>query len=73
MQVAKRSLIQVSCNTGGDNNASAQVTVKAALGAGFKHIDTAYDYGDQGGVGQAVRDHQQHGGEPTFLTTKVPG
>ena len=57
----------IACGSGGDNNQSAQVTVKAALEAGFTHIDTAHDYGDQAGVGKAVA------GSSVFLTTKVPG
>lgn len=48
----------------------AEASVKAALAAGFTHIDTAHDYDNQGGVGKALA------GVPRasyFLTTKVPG
>jgi diketogulonate reductase-like aldo/keto reductase len=66
----------LACGTGGDNSESAQVTVNAALTAGIRHIDTAYDYGDQAGVGKAVRQwdaSRASGSDPAFLTTKVPG
>ena len=70
----------IACGTGGDNNASAQVTVHAALTAGFRHIDTAHDYGDQAGVGEAIAAwNSAHpppppgDGQPVWLTTKVPG
>jgi diketogulonate reductase-like aldo/keto reductase len=70
------SVPSVACGTGGDNNASAQVTVRAALMAGFRHIDTAHDYGDQAGVGQALAAWQSEHPLPSeqpWLTTKVPG
>ena len=62
----------IACGTGGDNNNSAQVTVSAALLAGFAHIDTAHDYNDQAGVGKAIHLFQQPR-QPLFLTSKVPG
>ena len=63
----------IACGTGGDNNNSAQVTVRAALSAGFTHIDTAHDYNDQAGVGRAIHLFQQPARQPLFLTSKVPG
>jgi diketogulonate reductase-like aldo/keto reductase len=62
----------IACGTGGDNNASAQTTVAAAFAAGFTHIDTAADYGDQGGVGVAIKA-VNNGRKSLFLTTKIPG
>jgi hypothetical protein len=66
----------IACGTGGDDNRSAQVTVGAALQAGFTHIDTAHDYNDQAGVGKAIREFGgigPFGPEQLFLTSKVPG
>lgn len=53
----------------------AQDAVGKALAAGFTHIDTAYDYGNQQGVGQAIRNWLAGGRarESVFVTTKVPG
>ena len=66
----------IACGTGGEDNSSAQVTVGAALTAGFTHIDTAHDYHDQAGVGEAIRAFTGIGPfapEHLFLTSKVPG
>eukprot|EP01047_Picozoa_sp_COSAG01_P037399 COSAG01_NODE_2968_length_6788_cov_4.595904_7_plen_168_part_00 len=60
----------IACGTGGDSNSSAPTTVAAALGAGFTHIDTAADYGDQRGVGLAIKAVPR---KSIFLTTKIPG
>ena len=52
------------------DNATATSSVKLALAAGFTHIDTAFDYGNQIGVkaGLAGVDRGKY-----FLTSKVPG
>ena len=42
--------------------------VRKALQAGFSHIDTAWKYGNQAGVGAALAGRER---ETTFLTTKV--
>jgi 2,5-diketo-D-gluconate reductase A len=60
----------IACGTGGDTNSTAPTTVAAALGAGFTHIDTAADYGDQHGVGLAIKAVPR---KSIFLTTKIPG
>eukprot|EP01051_Picozoa_sp_SAG22_P010669 SAG22_NODE_972_length_6227_cov_16.910085_4_plen_112_part_00 len=61
----------IACGTGGDrNNSGAQAGVEVALAAGFTHIDTAADYGDQGGVGAAIKAASRRS---IFLTTKIPG
>lgn len=44
--------------------------VLTALGAGYRHIDTAAMYGNEGGVGQAVRASGLDRGE-VFVTTKL--
>ena len=48
----------------------AEASVLAALEAGYRHIDTAAFYGNEGGVGRAIR---QSGipREEIFVTTKV--
>eukprot|EP00419_Tripos_fusus_P023026 CAMPEP_0172723296 /NCGR_PEP_ID=MMETSP1074-20121228/83477_1 /TAXON_ID=2916 /ORGANISM="Ceratium fusus, Strain PA161109" /LENGTH=322 /DNA_ID=CAMNT_0013549509 /DNA_START=53 /DNA_END=1021 /DNA_ORIENTATION=+ len=54
------------------NDSQAEASVKAALGAGFRMVDTAYDYHNQAGVGRAI----QSSGFPRgsiFVETKVPG
>ena len=43
-----------------------------AIEAGFRHIDTAYRYGNQRGVGQGIRD-SGIGRDELFLTTKLDG
>ncbi|MBW3663180.1 MAG: aldo/keto reductase [Actinobacteria bacterium] len=42
--------------------------VGVALEAGYRHIDTAAMYGNEAGVGRAIR---QHGDDGVFVTTKV--
>ncbi len=49
---------------------AVEAAVKTALSAGYRHVDTAAVYGNEAGVGRAVRD----GGVPrdqVFVTTKV--
>ncbi len=60
----------IACGSGGNNNTGAGAIVAAAFAAGFKHIDTAHDYGDQAGVGEALKAKAR---TDYFLTTKVPG
>ncbi len=45
--------------------------VRAALDAGYRHIDTALAYGNERGVGRAVRDSGVDRDE-LFITTKLP-
>ena len=49
---------------------NAAEIVAAALQAGYRHIDTAWKYGSERAVGQALRASQVPRGE-VFLTTKV--
>ncbi|CAL1167830.1 unnamed protein product [Cladocopium goreaui] len=54
------------------NDSVAEETLIAAVHAGFVHIDTAYDYHNQVGVGRGI----QKSGKPRdslFITSKVPG
>lgn len=46
-------------------------SVRWALEAGYRHIDTAYVYGNEQSVGEAVRDSGIDRGE-IFITTKLP-
>jgi diketogulonate reductase-like aldo/keto reductase len=46
-------------------------SVRAALDAGYRHIDTALAYGNEASVGRAVRDSGIDRGE-IFITTKLP-
>lgn len=48
--------------------------VKAAIDAGYRHIDTAYLYANEQEVGQAIREKIAEGvikREDVFVTTKV--
>jgi diketogulonate reductase-like aldo/keto reductase len=47
----------------------AEDSVKLAIQTGFNHIDTANDYGNQDGVGRALKGLNR---SSFFLTTKVP-
>lgn len=46
-------------------------SVRTALDAGYRHIDTALAYGNEESVGRAVRDSGIDRGE-IFITTKLP-
>ncbi len=46
-------------------------SVTWALQAGYRHIDTAYDYRNEIGVGKAIRDFNINR-EEIFITTKLP-
>lgn len=45
--------------------------VKWALEAGYRHIDTAYVYGNEASVAKAIHDSSVHR-EAIFITTKLP-
>lgn len=45
--------------------------VTTAFAAGYRHIDTAYVYGNEKSVGKAVRDSGKKRGE-VFITSKIP-
>lgn len=49
----------------------AYEAVRTALEAGYRHLDTAATYGNEGDVGRAVRDSGLDRDE-VFVTTKVP-
>jgi 2,5-diketo-D-gluconate reductase A len=54
------------------NNEQVAPVVVAAIEAGYRHIDTAYRYGNQRGVGQGIRDSGIRR-EELFVTTKLDG
>mmetsp|Transcript_27246 Transcript_27246/g.63986 ORF Transcript_27246/g.63986 Transcript_27246/m.63986 type:complete len:361 (+) Transcript_27246:79-1161(+) len=54
------------------NDSVAEQVVVDALNAGFSHIDTAYDYGNQVGVANGLKKSGKPR-ESIFVTTKVPG
>src|ERR671917_1883011 len=45
-------------------------TVRAALQAGYRHVDTAQAYGNEASVGRALRDSGVPR-EDVFITTKI--
>jgi diketogulonate reductase-like aldo/keto reductase len=49
----------------------AYEAVRAALAAGYRHLDTATIYGNEGEVGRAIRDSGVPR-EELFITTKLP-
>mmetsp|Transcript_10857 Transcript_10857/g.15088 ORF Transcript_10857/g.15088 Transcript_10857/m.15088 type:complete len:306 (+) Transcript_10857:188-1105(+) len=52
------------------NSDTAYKSVQAALELGYTHIDTANNYGNQDGVGKALKGRNR---TSYFLTTKIPG
>jgi len=59
----------ISLGTWQYDSSTAEGAVKSALQVGFNHIDTANDYGNQEGVGRALKGVDR---SSYFLTTKVP-
>lgn len=62
---------QIGLGTALDDEAIVPVIVHA-IESGFRHIDTAYRYGNQRGVGKGIRD-SGIGREELFVTTKLDG
>ena len=54
------------------NDTKANAAVAAAFTLGYRHVDTAFDYGNLVGVGKALKasglSRQEY-----FVTSKVPG
>jgi len=59
----------ISFGTWQYDSQTAENAVKLAIQTGFNHIDTANDYGNQDGVGRALKGLNR---SSYFLTTKVP-
>lgn len=54
------------------NDTVAEASVLSAFGVGYRHVDTAYDYGNQVGVGRALKKAGLRRDE-YFVTSKIPG
>ena len=63
---------QIGLGTWPLNDEEVAPVVVAALAAGYRHIDTAYRYGTERGVGQGIRDSGMRR-EEVFVTTKLDG
>src|SRR6185295_6603169 len=66
------SIPQIGLSTWPLNDQEVAPAIVAAIAAGYRHIDTAYRYGNQRGVGQGIRDSGLARGE-LFVTTKLDG
>ena len=63
---------QIGLGTWPLNDEQAVPAVVAAIEAGYRHIDTAYRYGNERGVGQGIRDSGISRAD-LFVTTKADG
>ncbi|KAH8114469.1 reductase AKOR2 [Phellopilus nigrolimitatus] len=70
---AKMPAIGLGCWSGDtpEEHESARPWILSALKTGYRHLDTAYDYGTEGAMGKAVRDSGIPR-EDIFVTTKLP-
>ena len=55
------------------NDTTAYESVCKAFDAGYTFVDTAWGYGNQKGVGQAIQDCWRGTREELFVMTKIPG
>jgi 2,5-diketo-D-gluconate reductase A len=63
---------QIGLGTSPFNDKEVAPLVVAAIEAGYRHIDTAYRYNNERGVGQGIRDSGIDR-EKLFVTTKLDG
>src|SRR5215211_7827500 len=63
---------QIGLGTWPLDDAEVARVVVAAIEAGYRHIDTAYRYGNERGVGQGIRDSGIRR-EDVFVTTELDG
>lgn len=63
---------QIGLGTASLNDDTVASVIVTALAAGYRHIDTAYRYGNQRGVGKGIRDSGIPR-EELFITTKLDG
>ena len=63
---------QIGLGTASLNDDTVAPVIVAAIEAGYRHIDTAYRYGNQRGVGAGIRDSGIQR-EDVFVTTKLDG
>ena len=67
-----KTIPQIGFGTSPLNDKAVVPAVVAAIEAGYRHIDTAYRYNNEKGVGQAIRDSGIDR-EDLFITTKLDG
>lgn len=67
-----RAMPQIGLGTASLNDDAIAPVVVTAIEAGYRHLDTAYRYGNQRGVGKGVRDSGIKR-EELFITTKLDG
>jgi 2,5-diketo-D-gluconate reductase A len=63
---------QIGLGTASLNDDKVAPVIVSAIEAGYRHIDTAYRYGNQRGVGKGIRDSGIHR-EEVFVTSKLDG
>ena len=63
---------QIGLGTASLNDDTVAPVIVTAIEAGYRHIDTAYRYGNQRGVGKGIRDSGINRQE-LFVTTKLDG
>ena len=67
-----RQMPQIGLGTASLNDTTVAPVMVTAIEAGYRHIDTAFRYGNQRGVGQGVRD-SGIAREELFITSKLDG
>lgn len=67
-----KTIPQIGFGTSPLNDKQVAPLVVAAIEAGYRHIDTAYRYNNERGVGQGIRDSGIER-EKLFVTTKLDG
>jgi 2,5-diketo-D-gluconate reductase A len=63
---------QIGLGTASLNDDTVAPVIVSAIEAGYRHIDTAYRYGNQRGVGKGIRDSGIDR-EEVFVTSKLDG
>jgi len=63
---------QIGLGTASLNDEKVAAVIVTAIEAGYRHIDTAYRYGNQRGVGKGIRDSGIPR-EAVFVTSKLDG
>ena len=67
-----KTIPQIGLGTSPLNDTEVAPLIVAALEAGYRHIDTAYRYNNEKGVGKGIRDSGIER-ESLFVTTKLDG
>ncbi|XP_055998974.1 aldo-keto reductase family 1 member B10-like [Ostrea edulis] len=69
------SMPAVGLGTWQSPKVEVQTAVRAALDAGYRHIDTAYNYKNEDGIGEVLQEYIKAGNvkrEDLFIVTKLP-